>query len=105
MPYKFELEKLKLPPGKDRRVKLTAEQRQDIAEEYAKGNTSYNKLAQKYGVSKRLIIFVVNPQIKEACQKAFKERRKDGRYKPTKEARAATMREHRAYKCKVFKDL
>lgn len=94
--------KIKLPRELDRRVKLTDAQRAAIKIEYAAGGTSYNKLAQKYGVSKRLVIFIVNPECLKAARERFKERRMDGRYYPSKEKWAATMREHRRYKYDVL---
>ena len=38
----------------DRRVKLTDQERIEIANTYKSGGTSYSKLAKEYGVSKRL---------------------------------------------------
>lgn len=88
----------------DRRVKLTSEQRSEIKYLYAQGGTSYSKLAKEFNVSKRLIQFIINPDKHNKCLEQFKERRKDGRYKPTKEDWASTMREHRSYKEKLFKE-
>lgn len=63
MPYKFETDKLKIPHEKDRRVKLTQEQREEIKELY--GKISQRKLAKLYGVSRRLIIFIGRPETLE----------------------------------------
>ena len=83
--------------NKDRRVKLSDTQRESIRIEYANGDTSYNKLANKYNVSKRLIIFVVNPDKAKIAREQFKQRRLDGRYKPSKKKWRDIMREHRAW--------
>ena len=97
MPYKSE----KIPLGKyDRRVKLTDSQREEIKELRRMGH-SYRVIAERYDVSKSLIILVCNPDIAERKRKASIERHREGRYKPTKEDWAATIREHRQYKQKL----
>lgn len=80
MPFKSE----KLPLGKyDRRVKLNDVQRDEI-KELRKQGLSYAKIAKQYEVSKKLVIMVCNP--------------------PNREDWAATMREHRTYKQKLYKE-
>ncbi|MBR4983142.1 MAG: hypothetical protein IKY94_11355 [Lachnospiraceae bacterium] len=100
MPYKSE----KIPLGKyDRRVKLNDVQREEI-NELRKLGLSYQVIADRYEVSKKLIIMVCNPDIAERNRKASMERHREGRYTPTKEEWAATMREHRQYKEKLHKE-
>ena len=100
MPYKSE----KIPLGQyDRRVKLNDMQREEI-KELRKLGLSYRVIAERYGVSKTLIIYVCNPDIAERKRLAFIERKREGRYTPTKEEWAVTMREHRAYKEKLHKE-
>lgn len=89
-------------PKFDKRVKLSNAQKEQIRQEYNRGDTSYNKLAQKYGVSKRLIIFIVNPEKLAVAKKTYKQRAKDGRYY-NKEKHAAYMKKHREYKDELFK--
>lgn len=101
MPYKSE--KMKLPPKFDRRVKLTDEQRKEIREKYATGLLSTRILATQYNVSRRTIQYTIHPERYEQLKEQFKERRKDGRYKPKKEEWAATAREHRHYKQELYK--
>lgn len=101
MPCKSE--KIKLPREYDRRVKLTDEQREDIRAEYATGTTSTRILAAKYKVSRRTIQYTIYPERYKRAKEQFKERRKDGRYKPKKEEWAATAREHRHYKQELYK--
>ena len=84
-------------PKLDKRVKLTDEDKNNIAEEYATGNTSLNKLAAKYGVSKRTIHFIVSPEKKERAKQQFKERQQDGRYYD-KEKHKGYMKVHRDHK-------
>lgn len=92
---------IRLPREYDRRVKLTETQREEIKSLRKKG-LSYRVIAERYSVSKSLVIMVCNPDIKERKRLAFIERAREGRYKPTKENWAATMREHRHYKQELY---
>ena len=85
----------------DRRVKLTDEERIEIADTYKSGGTSYNKLAVEYGVSKRLIMFIVNPDKYEVAKNQFSERQKDGRYYD-REKHNKAVKKHRDYKKELF---
>ncbi len=61
MPYKSE--KIIIRGSQyDRRQKLTPEQKSEIAFRYATTDISQRKLAEEYGVSRRLITFIVNPE-------------------------------------------
>ena len=100
MPYKSE--KIKLSKEQDRRIKLTDKQRIEIKEKYATGFYSQRKLAAEYNVSRRLITFVLDEEKAKKAAEQLKERRADGRYKPSKEEWAATIREHRAYKQSLY---
>lgn len=102
MPYKSEKIIIK-GTQYDRRKKLNDAQRAEILE-LRKLGLSYRVIAERYGVSKSLIILVCNPDIAERQRLAFIERQREGRYTPTKEEWAATMREHRAYKEKLHKE-
>lgn len=100
MPLKYD--KMSIRDKKhDRRVKLSDEDRKEIREKYAKGDTSHNKLAMEYGVSKRLIQFVLNPEKQEVAKRQFAERQKDGRYYD-KDKHREYIREHREYKKELF---
>lgn len=87
----------------DRRSKLTEEQKACIKLDREYDGTSYQKLAKKYKVSKRTIIFVCKPETYKKCREQFKQRRKDGRYKVSTSERTAITREHRAYKNSLIK--
>ena len=102
MPYKSEKISIK-GTQYDRRKKLNDVQRTKILE-LRKLGLSYRVIADRYDVSKRLIIFVCNPDIAERNRIANIERHREGRYKPSKEEWAATMREHRAYKRQLHKE-
>lgn len=98
MPYKTE--KMRLPPELDRRRKLSGEQKDEIRHKYSTGLYSLNGLAKEYGVSKKTVLLVVNPESKRKNDEHIKAHWKD--YAPTKEERNAISREHRAYKHKVL---
>ena len=86
----------------DRRIKLTDGQREEIRNKYATGFYSQRTLATEYHVSRRLITFILDEEKAKKAAEQLKERRSDGRYKPTKEEWAATIREHRQYKQKLY---
>lgn len=88
-------------PTLDKRVKLTEEQRRNIKTEYEAGNISYNELAKKYGVSKRLITFIVKPERQKIAKQQYAERRKDGRYYDKEKHKEYTKR-HRDRKKKLY---
>lgn len=100
MPYKCA----KIPLGKyDRRVKLTDAQREEI-KELRKSGLLYRVIADRYKVSQMLICMICNPDIAERDRVAGMKRHREGRYKESKEDRAARNREHRAYKLKLYKE-
>lgn len=98
MPYKSE--KIRLPEDKDRRRKLTEEQKEEIRQIYASGICGQRPLAKKYGVSRSCIQVIVNPEIAAYRKQRVKEHWRD--YRPSKEAWAETIREHRRYKQKLY---
>ena len=100
MPYRAE--QIKLPENLDRRRKLTDGDRQEIRELYATGLWSLNKLAQKYGVSKKLILLTVNPESAERAKQYRKDHWREWQRKG--EERNAAVREHRAYKHKLLEE-
>lgn len=102
MPYKSE--RIKLPPELDRRRKLMPEQREEIKHKYETGLYSQRALAKEYGVSRRLITFIIDDNKRKRCAEQFAERKKAGHYHYSKEEWAAIQREHRAYKNKLYKE-
>ena len=95
------VDKMKLPRDKDRRVRLTDEQKEEIREKHLSGETK-RWLAREYEVDRRTIDYIVRPWEYGKMKDSFKERRLDGRYKVSKKERRDIMREHRAYKKKVL---
>lgn len=63
MPYKSEYTHQKIPRELDKRVKLSLEDHKLIREEYV--GSSQRKLARSWGVSRRLIQFILDPKKKE----------------------------------------
>ena len=101
MPYKSE--KIKIANTQyDRRIKLTDEQRKEIKEKYATGMVGHRPLAKEYGVSRSLIRLIVDEEKYEKSKADSRERRKDGRYKKSKEELNKIMREKRRYKQKLY---
>lgn len=100
MPRKSE--HIPLSEKQDRRIKLPKEQKEKIAELYATGQYSLKSLAEQFGVSKKTILLIVNP---ESAAKA-KQYRKDNwrRWQRTGEEWNEIQKEHRAYKQKLYKE-
>ena len=88
-------------PKLDRRVKLTAEDKELIKWLREEEQISYQKLANQFNVSKRTIIFICKPETLEACKKARKERGGSKIYY-NKEKNTETIKEHREYKKELY---
>lgn len=102
MPYKAE-KAGHIKPEDDKRVKLTDEQREQIRELYKLPDYSQRRLAGQFGVSRRLITFILDPEKEKAAKQAFAERQKDGRYYD-KDTHNKAMREHRHRKHKLYQE-
>lgn len=101
MPYKSE--RIKIAGTQfDRRIKLTDEQKDLIRWLREEEQISYNKLAVQFNVSKRLVMFICNPEKYEKSKEQFKQRTREGRYKPNKKEWAETIREYRKYKQELY---
>jgi hypothetical protein len=101
MPYKFETDKKKIPKYKDKRIKLTDKDKEEIKQYY--GKISQRKLANFYGVSRRLIIFVACP---EKHKKNLQDRKNRGGSKQyyNKEKQREYMKRYRKYKQQLNKN-
>lgn len=103
MPYKSE--KIKIAgTSLDRRRKLTEDQKEYIRWLREEEKLSQRQLAAMFGVSRRLITFILDPDKEKRNKARAKQLRAEGRYKYAKEEWAETMREHRHYKEKLHKD-
>ena len=85
----------------DRRRKLSREQYAEVAKEYRRG-AGIGELARAFGVSKRLIQFILFPERRERVRERMKKHWRD--YLKPPEKHAETAREHRAYKIKLFRE-
>lgn len=85
----------------DRRVKLTAEDKELVKWLRAEEQISYQKLANRFAVSKRLIIFICKPESKI---KDLENRAKRGGSKIyyDREIHTASIKDHRDYKKSLF---
>ena len=98
MPFKSE--KINIANTKhDRRCKLTNAQKDQIIA--LRGIISQRKCAEKFGVSRRTVIFLWYPERLEANKQRRQER---GGWKQyyNKENWAVTMRTHRRYKQELY---
>jgi hypothetical protein len=85
----------------DRRVKLTKDDKDLIAYLREEDGTSYQKLANRFNVSKRTIIFICKPKTLKVMLECRKKRGGSAFYY-NKEAHAISIREHREYKKELF---
>lgn len=98
MPYKSE--KLKLSETQDRRRKLTDDQKEEIKRIYESGVCGTRPLAKQFGVSRKTIQLIVNPEIKQRQHDYVANNWR--KYRPTKEEWAETMKEYRHYKQELY---
>ncbi len=101
MPYKFQTDKLLVPKEHDKRVKLTQEEKELIKHLYKTTDTSQRKLATQFGVSRRLITFILDPEKQKANLQA-KEARGGSKQYYNKETHTKTMKAHRGYKKALY---
>lgn len=97
MPYKHIA--LKIPERHDKRSKLTKEERERIKQLY--GQVSQRKLAKAFGVSRRLIIFIGDPEKHRKNLLARKEKGGSKAYY-NKEKHTLAMRKHRRHKQELY---
>jgi DNA-binding XRE family transcriptional regulator len=102
MPYKSEKINIQGTEN-DRRIKLTADDKELIKWLREEEQISYQKLANQFNVSKRTIIFICKPETLEACKKKREER---GGWKQyyEKEKNSQSVKETRNYKQKLYLD-
>ena len=101
MPHIFETQHLKIPREHDKRIKLTQEQKELIKHLYETTDTSQRKLATQFGVSRRLIQFILYPEKHKANLQA-REARGGSKQYYNKETHAKTMKAHRRHKKALY---
>lgn len=82
----------------DRRRKLSEEQKAEIYMLREVDRLSTYRLAEMFGVSRRTIDFVLNPDRLERVKAQTSERAKDGRYRPDTATATENVRRTREYK-------
>ena len=102
MPYKFQTDKKLISKEDDKRRKLSDNQKKLIADMYKSGEYSQRKLAIEFGVSRRLIQFIVEP---EKQRLNYERRLENGGSKQyyDKDKHTEAIREHRRYKNELNK--
>ena len=98
MPSKID--KLKLSETQDRRIKLTITDKEEIVKLYNTGEYSLRMLAEKYNVSKKLILITVNPITREKSENHIRNNWK--KYQLDKEKRNEYARKTREYKRELY---
>ena len=103
MPHIFETQHLKIPKEHDKRIKLTPEQKELIKHLYETTDTSHRKLATQFGVSRRLITFILDPEKQKANLQA-REARGGSKQYYNKETHTKTMKAHREHKKALYEE-
>lgn len=82
--------------SRDHRRKLTDEDKIDIKKEYDAGNIGTRPLAKRYGVSRRLIMFIVHPERLAELKTRVKEEKRWLKYydKDKRREYQRTFRKH-----------
>lgn len=88
----------------DRRQKLTPSQKAEIFHRYTTEAVSQRRLAREYGVSRRLITFIVNPESERRNKELQKENKAKGLYKYDRKKHTENIRNHRRYKQRLFQE-
>lgn len=100
MPYKSE--KIIIANTEyDRRIKLSTEQKEEVKKLYKEGFSS-RQLGKQFGVSKSLILLIVNPHIAERNKQHIKEHCMEYYYRTSKKVISKYKREARRYKQKLY---
>ncbi len=99
MPYKNT--PLKIPEKFDKRIKLSTQDKINIKTSYDAGGVSQRALAKQYGVSRRLIVFVIYP---ERLAENYANRVANGGSKQyyDKDKHTIAMRTHRKHKQELY---
>lgn len=97
MPYKHEYTHTKLPRKLDRRVRLTEQDKVEIKKLISTTNLSNTQIAEQYGVHRKTIYLIRNPEQAKKEKEAYKIRRSDWRYY-NKDKQREAIKETRRYK-------
>lgn len=100
MPFKHEYTKTLIPRELNRNVKLSLDDREKIREEYKYNPISYAIIGEKWGVSRRLISFIIEPEKEKRNKELQKEK---GRIYYDRVKHNKYIKEHRNYKQTLYK--
>ena len=97
------IDKMKLPKGTDRRVKLTDKDRADIKQLYYEEHLYIRAIARLYAdkCSRRLIVYTLFPERLKALQEKHKAEKHHLKYY-NRAKHTQAMRRHRKHKRKVL---
>ena len=79
-------------------------QKPEIFHRYMTEAVSQRQLAREYGVSRRLITFIVNPESEERNKELLRENKAKGLYKYDRKKHTENIRNHRRYKQRLFQE-
>ncbi len=99
-PY-LKIIKTKIPRELDRRIVLTDEIRERI-KDLRKFEMSEQSIADDCGISRRTVRNALHPDEYEKLKQQSAKLKREGRYKPSKEKKAAEMKEYRHNKKRVL---
>lgn len=100
MPYKMEIEKIKLNENQDRRIKLTSDKKKEIRRLYHEvGGYSLNDLAKIYKVSKKTILITVNEKYRK---KEIEMRKGNWKKYYDKKKHCESIQKTRKYKYELY---
>jgi hypothetical protein len=102
MPYKFDTNKLRIGSDNDRRIKIPKSEHAAIFELHKLG-IAIRAIGRKYGVDHRTIQFILFPERLEICRQHLQNRGGSKQYYD-KDKWKLIMREHRAYRLKLFNE-
>lgn len=102
-PY-LKAQSIPLAGLQDRRRRLTDKQREEIRELYAKGDIGTRRLAAMFGVSRSLVMLIVSPERAQAVRDRSKAHWRDYARRYGKAYHAASVRNTRNYKYKIYKE-
>ena len=100
MPYKSEKIKIEFTK-KDKRIKLTDNQKEEIKKDYATGLISHRGFAEKYKVSRKTIYNVLNDDKYKEQLERYKQEQHSKKYY-NKEKHKEYIKQHRRYKQNLY---
>ena len=100
MPFKSEKIKIEFT-DKDKRIKLTDEQRKNIKKDYATGLISHRGLAEMYKVSRKTIYNILNEAKYQEQLERYKEEKHSKKYYD-KDKHKDYIKTHRRYKQNLY---